>query len=68
MTSELVCRCLLLGDAGTGAAVNVGVCCLVMPEQVMLVCCKCGWLLHRRLVVSAKACSKETKGDCQKTF
>ena len=33
-----------------------GVCCLVMLKQVLLVCCKCGWLLCCRFVVSAKGC------------
>ena len=33
--------------------VDAGVCCLVMLEQVLLVCSKCGWLLCCHLIVSA---------------
>ena len=44
---------LFHGDAGTSAAVDAGACCLMMLELVcsclelvLLVCCKCSWLLH----------------------
>ena len=39
------------------------VCSLVMLEQVLLVDSKCGWLLHHCLMVSAKRCNVETRGD-----
>ena len=65
---ELVCKCLLLDDVGTGAGVDAGICCWVILEQVLLVCYKCGWLLRRRLVVSSKVCNEETRGNSQKIF
>ena len=54
---------------------HTDVCCLVMQLQVqvlqgeagtglqmLLVCCKCGWLLHHHPIASAKRCSEKTRG------
>ena len=35
---------------------------------LLLVCCKCGQLLHHHLMVSAKEVNEETKSDPQKTL
>ena len=48
---------LLLGESGTSAVVDAGTCYLAMLVQILLVCAACGWLLHRRLMVSAKKLS-----------
>ena len=60
----LRCSCMIWSVAMK----NAGAYCLVMPEQVLLVCCKCSrllhhYLLHCYLMVSAKGCCKETRGD-----
>ena len=55
---ELVCKSMLLNNTGTGAAVYAGVCCWVMLQLALLVCCKFDWLLRCRHVVSAEGCKQ----------
>ena len=56
---------MLLDDAGAGLQ---SVCCLVVSEEVQLVCCKSDWLLCCRLVVPARGRNEETRDDPQKTY
>ena len=68
VAASVFCLAMHVSAAWWSRSWSAGACCLVMQEQVLLACCKCGWLLCRRLMVSARGCRENTTGDPQKTF
>ena len=59
----LRCRCMIWFAANENAGAG-----LLRLELLLLVCCKAGWLLGRRLMVSAKGRSEEIRSDTSKDF